>query len=297
MMGKKLKTQLANAKEIREILKEANFPHTLHDGRKVNTLLVYLPIDAGKSSYTQFFTKVKEGILANFIFSCTEVEKKLGLENKNNKEQLFIKSISKLSKHTAQGELGELILFTLLDVYLQAPKLLSKLAMKTAPTMPVFGADAVHGQFHNGSFKVYLGESKLHTNFKSAASYAAISSKAAKDNYGTEFNLLDSFIDFPEMDDELKDQLLDLLNPFSGKDLTGVIHSSCFIGFAKAELLIDENKFLEKYEILAKDYVENFYKKIEKQKLNIDETILIMLPFTCVTELVKEFISHMGITQ
>lgn len=296
-MEKQLKTQLSNAEEIKDILKEAEFSHTLKGGRKVRTLLVYLPIVAGKSDHAKFFEKVKDGILANFVFSCTEVEKKMGLVNKNGKEQLFTKSISKLSKHTAQGELGELILFTLLDVYLKAPKLLSKVAMKTAATMPVFGADAVHGQYHNGSFRIFLGESKLHTNFKSAASFAAVSSKTAKNNYGIEFNLLDSFIDFPEWDDATKDQLLDVLDPFSGRDMAGIVHSCCFIGFTKAELLLDDDKFLEKYEALAKDYVENFFQKVEKQKSNIDETILIMLPFTCVKELVKGFISYMGITQ
>ncbi len=296
-MGKQLKTQLSNADEIKNILKEVKFSHTLRDGRKVKTLLVYLPIVAGKSSHTEFFEKVKDGILANFIFSCTEVEKKMGLKNKNSKEQLFIKSISKLSKHTAQGELGELILFTLLDVYLKAPKLLSKMVMKTVPTMPVFGADAVHGQFYDGSFRVFLGESKLHANFKSAATDAAISIKKAKDNYGTEFNHLDSLMDFPDIDDETREQLLELLDPFSGKDMTGIVHSSCFIGFTKAELLLDESEFQGKYETLAKDYVENFFDKVEKQELNIDETILILLPFTCVNELVQGFISHMGITQ
>jgi hypothetical protein len=296
-MGKQLQPQLQNAHEIKEILKEVEFAHTLTDGRKVKTLLVYLPIVKGKSSHTEFFEKIKDGILANFIFSCTEIEKKMGLENKNGKDQLFIKSIRKLSKHTAQGELGELLLFTLLDVYLMAPKLLSKIAMKTSPTMPVFGADGVHGQFYDGSFRVYLGEAKLHTQFKSAASYAAVSSKSAKDTFGTEFNLLDSFMDFPGMDEDIKNELLELIDPFSGKDITGIVHSSCFIGFAKADMFDDEKAFLEKYEKLAKDYVENFFNKVEKQDLNVDETVLIMLPFTCVKELVKEFIAYMGITQ
>lgn len=296
-MGKELRQQLVNSDEIKDVLKEVKLSHTLKDGRKVKTLLVYLPIIAGKSSHEVFFEKVKQGILANFIFSCSEVEKKMGLKSKNGKEQLLIKSISKLSKHTAQGELGELILFTLLDVYLKAPKLLSKVAMKTAPTMPVFGADAVHGQFYDGAFRIFLGESKLHANFKSAASFAAISSKTAIENYGTEFNLLDSFMDFPDMDDEIKDQLLELINPFSSMDMTGVIHSSCFIGFTKSDLFVDEGEFLEKYKLLASDYIENFFTKAEKHKLNIDETILIMLPFSCVKELVKEFIAYIGITQ
>lgn len=293
----KLKTQLSNADEIKGILKEVEFSHALKDGREVKTLLVYLPIVAGKSSYTEFFEKVKDGILVNFVLKCSEIEKKLGVVNKHSAESLFIKSISMLSKHTAQGELGELILFTLLDVYLAAPKLLSKITLKTSATMAVHGADAVHGQFYDGAFRVYLGEAKLHAKFKPAASKAAKSISNAKEKSEHEFRLLDCHLDFPGIEDDIKEEILNLLDPFYKNDLTGVVHFPCFIGFTQPELLAEEDEFLDKYKALAKDYIEDFYTKLEIEKMNINETVLILLPFSCIDELVDGFISYMGITK
>lgn len=293
-----LQPQLENAEEIRNILREHQVSYELPDGRKVETLLVYLPIEAGVSCHAEFFEKVKDGILYNFVFSCNEIEKKAGIKNDETAQAIFEKAIRKLSQHTAKGELGELILFTLLDVYFRAPKILSKISFKTSRKMPVYGADAVHGQFHNGQFKLYLGESKLYKDFKSAANDAASSIKTAKLKYEEEFDLLDSHMDFPNMSEDLESQLLGLLNPFIHSDVSDIIHSPCFIGFAEPELIssaASESDFLESYTELAGEYIEHFFSKVENQGMNIDEAALLMLPYSCVDDLVKEFISYIGI--
>jgi hypothetical protein len=295
-MEKKLQSQLKNAEEIKQILKEVEFTHTLEDGTAVETLLVYLPIIAGKSSHQDFFGKIKKGILTNFVLSCKEIEEKLGLTNPRSADSLFKKSVSLLKANTAQGDLGELILFTLMDIYVCAPKLLSKISMKGSAQMPALGADAVHGQYINGSFRVYLGESKLHKDFKSAASKAAISIKSAQGKFQHELNLIDSHLDYPGITPETKSELLEILDPWSDNDFTDVIHSPCFIGFKQPELMADETKFIEAYKVKAKDYVEDFYSKLKNQELSCDKTILLMLPFTCLEELTNEFISYMGIT-
>lgn len=293
-----LEPQLQNADDIKSVLKKVEATFVLDDDREVQTLLVYLPTEQGVSCHEAFFEKIKEGILHNFVFSCSEVEKKLGIENEEAAEELFDKAIRKLSKQTAKGELGELILFTLLDVYFGAPKILSKVSMKTNPRMPVFGADAVHGQFHDGQFHLYLGESKLHKKFKPAAKSAAGSIKNAKAKYEDEFDLLDSHMDFPNINDDLEKKLLSLLNPFTNEDLSDVIHSSCFIGFAEPDLISNAasaEEFLGSYEELAAEYIEEFFSKVEAEGLSIDEASLLLLPFSCVDQLVDGFVAYMEI--
>lgn len=294
-MEKKLQSQLKNAKEIKEILREVEFTHTLADGTAVQTLLVYLPIKDSKSSHDEFFGKIKEGILTNFVLSCKEIEEKLGLTNPRSPESLFKKSVKFLHAHTAQGDLGELILFTLLDVYIGAPKLLSKISMKGATGMSALGADAVHGQFINGTFRVFLGESKLHKKFKPAARAAAKSIKSAHNKYMHELNLIDSNLDFPGITPETKAELIELLDPWSDNDFTEVIHSPCFIGFTQPEIMTDEAQFIDKYKEKAIDYVEDFYVKLQNKDLSCDKTILLMLPFTCLKQLTAEFIAYMEI--
>ncbi|MGL6396624.1 hypothetical protein ACSZMI_00675 [Aeromonas veronii] len=52
-----LQPQLKNHQEIKNILKQVNVTHVLSDGRKVKTLLVYLPIKNGVSSHDEFLKK------------------------------------------------------------------------------------------------------------------------------------------------------------------------------------------------------------------------------------------------
>ncbi|HHF3271065.1 TPA: DUF1837 domain-containing protein [Vibrio diabolicus] len=295
-MGNSLQTQLKNAHHIKEILKKVNTSFKLHDGRSVETVLVYLPcVEDSKTSHEALFECIKESILQNFVFSYNEIQKKLGRSSEIAMEDLFEKAIKKLSKHTAKGELGELILFTLLDVYIQAPKLLSKISMKTNPRMPVFGADAVHGQFLGEEFRVYLGESKLHQNFKSAATDATSSIVSAKNKFEDEFWLLDSYLDFPNLTPELEEKILESLNPY-GADLSNKIHSPCFIGFTQPDIIFEEESLLlEHYIKLSCSYVADFFNKAEKKNLDIEEVTLLMLPFGCVDVLVDEFVSYMGI--
>lgn len=296
-MDKALKPQLNNSAEIKSILKEVPCKFRLPDQREVNTLLVYLPChEDGKISLTEFFELVRNGILQNFVFSCKEIEKKLGMQSTTAMEDLFDKALRKISKHTAQGELGELLLFTLLDVYLKAPKLLSKVSMKTVPTMPVFGADAVHGQMVDGEFRVYLGESKLYQSFKSAATAAASSMVSAKSKFDVEFDLLDSHMDFPNLDSEFENIILDVLNPYTTIDSSKKIHSPCFIGFTQPDVILENDvNYVEAYKKVAYQYVRDFFNKVEGKGLEAEEVTLLMLPFTCVTELVNEFISYVGI--
>lgn len=293
-----LEPQLKNSQAIKAIIKQLDLKFVLSDRRKVDTLLVYLPTEQGATCYKSFFEAIKEGILSNFVFSCTEVEKKLGIKSENSPEEIFDKAIRKLSKHTAKGELGELILFTLLDVYYGAPKILSKVSMKTNPRMPIFGADAVHGQFNDGQFRLYLGESKLHKDFKGAAKSAAGSIRNAKTKYIDEFDLLDSYMDFPNIHEVHEEKLLSLLNPYNNEGLSDVIHSPCFIGFSEPDLIsgaASEDDFLSKYRELGGEYIGEFFSKVEEKGLSINEASLLMLPFSSVDQLVDGFVAYMGI--
>ncbi len=115
-MNKRLKPQLANSEEIKSLLRKVNVTFTFPRQGKVDTLLVYLGNNGQTDYLTPFFEAVKNGIMANFVFKCSEIERKLGIRKEGAADKLFDKAIRKLSQHTAKGELVQLILFTLLDV-------------------------------------------------------------------------------------------------------------------------------------------------------------------------------------
>ncbi|AET66628.1 protein of unknown function (DUF1837) [Desulfosporosinus orientis DSM 765] len=59
------------------------------------------------------------------------------------------------------GELGELLLYCFLETHLNAPKILSKLELKTSTSMYVHGADGIHMlKLDNGNYQLLFGESK-----------------------------------------------------------------------------------------------------------------------------------------
>ena len=60
---------------------------------------------------------------------------------------------SKFVKNMNTGELGELLLFCFLKTHLKAPKILSKLELKTSTQMYVHGSDGIHFlRLKNGNY-------------------------------------------------------------------------------------------------------------------------------------------------
>lgn len=292
-----LKTQLDNADEIRTVLREVGINWTIDD-EPVDVLMIYLPCDEGKCDTSAFFDLIKNCLLTNFVYSHDHIEKKLNIENPEAVEMLFQRAVGKLSLHTAKGELGEMILFTLLDVYLGAPKIISKVSMKTSRRMPVYGADAVHAQYVDGSLRLYLGESKMYNSFASASLKATLSMKNAFDTYKNEFDLIQTWINFPEIDAEIENEILSVLNPFSNEDVCeDSIYSPCFIGFSEPSCFEDKNTYIDRYTDKAKGYIVDFFTKLRNNGGHCNKSTLLMLPFSSLDEFVEGFKEHMGIEE
>jgi hypothetical protein len=71
------------------------------------------------------------------------------------------------------GELGELLLFSFLETDLKAPKLLTKMELKTNPNLYFNGADGVHYlKLENGDYQLIFGESKVYSDLSDGISAA-----------------------------------------------------------------------------------------------------------------------------
>ncbi|BDQ36160.1 hypothetical protein SYK_05200 [Pseudodesulfovibrio nedwellii] len=290
-----LKTQLDNAEEIRAVLQEVGVNWTINK-QPVDARMIYLPCADGKCDTSTFFELIENCLLTKFVYSHDHIEKKLDIKNPESAKVLFRRAVRKLSQHTAKGELGELILFTLLDVYLEAPKLLSKVSTKTSRRVPVHGADAVHAQYVDGALRLYLGESKMYQSFKSAASQATESMGNALDTYENEFDLIETYINFPEINAEIENEILSVLNPFSNENIQAEsIYSPCFIGFSEPSCFEDEATFIDSYKEKAEEYISDFYTKLLNNDGQWDKTTLLMLPFSSLDDVVDGFKEQMGI--
>lgn len=299
-MIKKLSSQLKNHSGIKNVLRKKDVVILLENDVKAEVSLFYLPYSDGSNDFTHLFDIIKHEILINFAFKCSEVEGKLKSEDPEALDKLLTRAIRRFSKHTAKGELGELILFTLLDVYFEAPKILSKLSFKTSRRVAVFGADAVHAQYVNDDLFFYFGESKLHKEFNGAAADAVTSIKSAREKFRDEFDLIESHLDFPDMTDNQQEDILDFINPYSENDYEKKILSPCFIGFVDTntfEHSANERDFLERYVKLSNKHTLNYFKKLVEQGLELTQSSLFLLPFSSVDELVQQFIDYLGIKE
>ena len=100
------------------------------------------------------------------------------------------------------------------------------------------------------------------------------------------------------MNAEAREDLLQLLDPFSAKreNITEILHSPCFIGFVDPHVFNDKKiDYMKQYIEVAEKHVEQFYEKLESNRMDINKTALLLLPFSCLDDLVEKFISYMGI--
>jgi hypothetical protein len=88
-----------------------------------------------------------------------------------------------------KGELGELLLYCFLESHLKAPKILTKLELKTSTSIYVNGADGVHYlKLTDGSYQLIFGESKTISDLTSSISESFKSIYEFKNEINTKGN-------------------------------------------------------------------------------------------------------------
>ena len=148
---------------------------------------------------------------------------------------------------TNEGELGELLLYCLLESHLHAPKLLTKLELKTASNDYVKGADGVHLlQIDQSSYQIVFGESKLRSNLHEGIKDAFDSIQTMMDNnlqkMRYEISLVNSNILKEVVTEESAKILKKLLIPTENDDDLNIDNSfGVFLGF-NIEISDDERK-------------------------------------------------------
>ncbi len=126
--------------------------------------LYALKINANEFNYSNLQEHLVDPIIDYAV--SREVKKQYS----NRPGSLSKKAREKFREYsTNEGELGELLLFCFLETHLKAPKILSKLEMKTSTKLYVNGADGVHFlELEDGNYQLIFGESKMYKDIKVA---------------------------------------------------------------------------------------------------------------------------------
>lgn len=199
------------------------------------------------------------------------------------------------------GELGELLLFCFLEGHLEAPKILTKLELKTSNKLYVNGSDGVHlKKISDKKYHLIFGESKTYTEltrafenaFKSIYEFVNEMNSKGDSKSGIEYErgLISSNMEqtiFDEDDENILNLLLYPENkPSSDVRLDDAF--SIFIGYeidiTKEQEGLSSDEFPDKIEekiiTQIENYKNNIYELIKEYKLIGYTFYIFVMPFT-----------------
>lgn len=178
--------------------------------------LFCLDIFNSEFTYTGLLQFLQRNI-GRYVFSRASLEQ---FKSEGDVEAIGLKAIELLRKannpndNGAGGELGEILLYLFLEEKLNAPKLLSKVELKTSNNQYVFGSDGVHLlSLGDKAFQLVLGESKIKGNLNRAVDEAFESIKKVSNNPSNEFRLIEKNILSESFDEKTTEFIKSLIVP------------------------------------------------------------------------------------
>lgn len=137
-------------------------PEALSVGKKAAVQLHVLRINNGEFALAELYESLADASITYALSRANAAkyfaDPRVSIVNK-------VKEKFRLPEFKS-GEGGEVLLYTFLESHLLAPKLLSKLELKTANDDYVKGADGIHLRQSKTGLELIFGESKMHADRK-----------------------------------------------------------------------------------------------------------------------------------
>ena len=236
----------------------------LENGNKLNVFA--LKISNNQFNYGNLSEELENALITYALSRHTYKE----LTEQRRFGNLVSQAREKLRKADSNvGELGELLLYCLLESHLQAPKLLTKLELKTAANDYVKGADGVHLlKISDNSYQMLFGESKLHKDLKSgiASAFASIKTMldTGLDKMRYEIHLVNTNLLKETVSEESYEILKKILIPTENDENLNIDNSfGVFLGF---ELSISDDERRVNNEEFRANILEKIKSSIEEAK-------------------------------
>lgn len=262
------------------------------------------------SNANDFDYKILERNLLDLVITYS-LSRKVQQEYRTKPGILSKKAREKFKKYTQNtGELGELMLYCFLEKHLNAPKILSKLELKTSSELYVNGSDGVHYlKLEDGNYQLIFGESKMYKDLSSAIEAALESIRLFKEEINSngeykpgitfEKNLISDNLK-KEFDNEEVEFLTKLIYPTSESDFYVDDAFGIFIGYEiiikPEEKRLSNSEFRKSIkekilkEILSK--IETINYKIEVKNLIGHNFYVYIVPFTEIEKERKEILGE-----
>lgn len=285
------------------------FHHIIEDYQleNSNNLNVFtLKIQNNKFAYNDLVNLLGDNLYF-FALSRTEIQK---LIDNNQFNTLIKRTKNKFRNYTSnEGELGEVMLYCLLEAHLNAPKILTKLELKTANNDYVKGADGVHLlKLSDEDYQLIFGESKLDADLKQGIydAFGSISKLLKEDSKKLEFefDLVNSQLVKEVYDKQQYEKIKNILLPNSKNEETYLDYSfGIFLGFeakiTDEEMKLSNSEFRKQIKERIKKEVLNvissFNFQIKKEEFTGYQFYIYIIPFSDLAKKRKEIIKDLTV--
>lgn len=189
---------------------------TLHLKNKNCLRLFHFDISNNEFSYDGL-QEVLQRNIGRYVFSRATIDQFYADDNVDAISLKAVDLLRSASNHKdkgAGGELGEILLYLFLEIKLNAPKLLSKVELKSTTNQYVYGSDGVHLlSLGDKDFQVVLGESKIKGKLNNAVDEAFVSIQTVAEKPDNEIRLIERNILSEKFDEDTAKFIKSLIVP------------------------------------------------------------------------------------
>lgn len=277
----------------------------LIDGTNSNLNLRILRIENNQFCYDDLITKLYNAVL-HFSLSRKQFNE---FTNDGRYGELSRAAVEKFRDYEVNdGEAGELLLYCFLESHLKAPKILTKLEIKTSQNDYVKGSDGIHLlKVSDSNYQLIFGESKLDENLTTSITNAFKSIHdfihRDKNNIHSEIGLLNSQLCKEALDDSLYDFIKSIVFPKANvpnpidRDHAFAIFAGFQIKPTKDELKLKNEEFRKMIRQRITEEVtkrkDHIKKKIEELELNNYTFYVYVFPFMQIDKTRKKIIKDL----
>jgi hypothetical protein len=164
------------------------------------------------------------------------------------------------------GEVGEMILWLLMEVVLKAPQIVAKMDLKTNRKLEVFGSDGIHVNIDkNDILNIYFGEAKLYGDVSKAldSAFESIEKFHTDKMDEHEFNLVTTH--YKLLKDEQQKQIYDFITGQIEAHEVKINHA-CLIGY-------DWNEYQKLDTQERKNFINNFTSTYQQETQRLTKLI------------------------
>lgn len=306
------------------VLIELEVPDTIQF-KKQSSLIIenrffYPAIAANGYPNNDNFLQLLNGSIRRFSLSAKELDEHKKFTNdgddmraeaiSNIGRRRFVKYAKGAGKNS--GEIGELALFIILEAFFSAPKILSKMRIKTNNEVHVHGADAIHALLNEEEIlTLIIGEAKFRNSRSNCLNDALLSLRGFINSYlkvDKEIELIESNINHDILDPALRGKLLKYFGNFTPESNQLQKTIAVFLGYDRSSLYKDldiietpEDRIAElnkRYLKHASEAADEFLKLLSEEnnpQFYQVKFIYALLPFSDLNYLKEQFYELAGL--